>query len=143
MRSTSTSSHWIEKARQDARSARRLLQYPPELEDAAYHVHQAVEKSAKALLTAEGIKFPRGGGAGHDLDRLAKLIPSSHPLHDQAERLTDLTPWATAFRYPADDPLTAEPPPSKQDIEQRLETAEAFVEAVARQMASPVPIPRR
>ncbi|WP_200905569.1 hypothetical protein [Methylobacterium sp. ARG-1] len=47
-------------------------------------------------------------------------------------QLAGLTPWATAFRYPTDDPLAAEPLPTKADLERHLEGAEALVEAVAR-----------
>ena len=129
-------SAWVEKARQEVRSARRLLIEPPELEDAAYHVHQAVEKAAKAFLVAAGVRYPRGKGTGHDLDALARLIPGSNPLQRQARSLASLTPWATAFRYPADDPFTAEPPPPKEVVERRLAEVEAFVEAVAAQIAS-------
>lgn len=125
---------WVEKARQDARSARRLLAEPSELETAAYHVQQAVEKAAKAALAAKGIAYPRGKGAGHDLDTLARLLPPRDPVYPQALALSDLTPWATAYRYPADDPLTAQPLPTKQEIEIRLDEAESFVEAVAAQV---------
>lgn len=109
---------------------------PPELEDAAYHVHQAVEK---AILTFAGVKFPRGNGAGHDLDKLGKLVPVSDALHAQAQNLSDLTPWATAFRYPADDPFTAQPLPTKHDVERRLDEAEAFVDAVVLRIAHSAP----
>ncbi len=139
MRSASDPSAWIEKARQEIRSARRLLIDPPELEDAAYHTHQAVEKAAKAVLIASGVRYPRGKGAGHDLAILADLIPGSNPLRDQAQLLADLTPWATAFRYPADDPLTAQPPPSKSEVEGRLHSVEVFVEDVARRIGPPTP----
>ncbi|MCJ2142270.1 HEPN domain-containing protein [Methylobacterium sp. E-066] len=132
--SASDPREWVRKAQQDTRSARRLLLDPPELEDAAFHVHQAVEKAAKAILVSEGIRYPRGRGAGHDLDALARLIPSSSPFHAQAQQLAGLTPWATAFRYPADDPLTAEPLPAKSELERHLDAAEAFVDAVARQV---------
>ena len=104
-------SEWLHKARQDARSARRLLTAPPELEVAAYHLQQAAEKAIKALLTAGGIKYPRGKGAGHDLDALAGLVPVTNALHVQALSFSNVTPWATAFRYPADDPMTAQPVP--------------------------------
>ncbi len=139
MSSAANPTGWIEKARQDARSARRLLIDPPELENAAYHLHQAIEKASKAILIAEGVKFPRGGGAGHDLDKLAKLIPASNALSTQAQQLSHLTPWATAFRYPADDPFTAQPLPAKRDIERKLDDVDAFVDAVALQIAPPAP----
>ncbi|HEX8416477.1 MAG TPA: HEPN domain-containing protein [Methylobacterium sp.] len=135
MSGASDPGEWVEKARQDARSARRLLVDPPELEGAAYHVHQAIEKAAKAVLVAEGIRYPRGKGAGHDLGALAKLIPVTNSLYAQARSLSDLTPWATAFRYPADDPLTAPPVPTKDEMERSLDEAEAFVEAAAQQVA--------
>lgn len=137
MSGASHPSDWIEKARQDARSARRLLVDPPELEVAAYHVQQAVEKAIKAVLAAEGIKYPRGKGAGHDLALLAQLIPLVDPLHDEALSLSYLTPWATAYRYPADDPMTAEPPPTRSDVTHDLVRAEAFVEAVAHRVFPP------
>ena len=137
MNNASDPSGWIEKARQDARSARRLLADPAELEPAAYHVQQAVEKALKAALIAEGIKFPRGKGAGHNLAALAGLIPAHLPLHQQAQMLTDLTPWATAYRYPADDPFTAQSLPAKAEIEIRLAEVEIFIGAVAAQVARP------
>ncbi|MDP4021330.1 HEPN domain-containing protein [Methylobacterium sp. NEAU 140] len=126
---------WIDAARRDVRAARRLLVDPPELETTAYHVHQAVEKAIKAFLVAAGIRYPRGRGAGHDLDMLASLVPAGDPLRTSALLMSDLTPWATAFRYPADDPLTAEPLPPKDEIERRLDAAEAFIAAVARRVA--------
>lgn len=91
MSGASDPSGWIEKARQDARSAKRLLADPAELEPAAYHVQQAVEKALKAALVAEGIKFPRGKGAGHNLAALAGLIPAHLLFHQQAQMLSDLT----------------------------------------------------
>lgn len=141
MSGTSNATDWIGKAQQDARSARRLLIDPPEVEDAAYHLHQAVEKTVKALLIAHDVRFPRGSGAGHDLALLASLIPPKNPLRHHAQRLSDLTPWATAFRYPSDDPVTAQTPPTKQDLDRRLKDVEAFVEAAGRQVTPPGPLP--
>lgn len=126
---------WIRKARQDARSARRLLIDPPELEDAAFHVHQAAEKALKAILVAAGIRYPRGRGAGHDLNALAALVPGD--ARAPALCLADLTPWATAFRYPVDDPHTAEPTPDKPEIARRLAAVEAFLAATEAHIVGP------
>lgn len=128
---TSDPIDWLNKARQDARSARRLLADPSEVEVAAYHVQQAVETAIKSYLAPEAIRYPRGGGAGHDLEALASLIPKADPLHIQALSLAYMTPWATAYRYPADDPVTAEPPLTGSQIEHDLLQAESLIEAVA------------
>lgn len=85
---------------------------------------------------AEGIRYPRGRGAGPDLDALTRLIPIANPFREQARPLAGLTPWATAFRYPTDDPLTAEPLTSKADLERHLDGAEARVEAVTRHVTT-------
>lgn len=90
---------WIRKAQQDTRSARRPLLDPPELEDAAFHVHQAVEKAAEAVLVAEGIRYPRGCGAGPDPDAPTRLIPIANPFHERAARGSD----AVGDRLPLPD----------------------------------------
>jgi HEPN domain-containing protein len=128
---------WIEKAHQDARAARRLLTDPVELEPAAYHVQQAAEKAIKAVLAAACIKIPRDRGTGHNLAILAKLISADDGCRPQAQALADLTPWATAYRYPADDPFTAQPPPTRSEVETRLIEVEAFVAAVAAHVILP------
>lgn len=139
MSSAPNPSDWAEKARQDVRAARRLLIDPPELEAAAYHVHQAAEKAMKAILASRGVAFARNRGAGHDFGKLSRLIPVSDAFHARAQGLSDLTPWATVFRYPSDDPFTAQPLPAKQEIERSLDEAEALVEAVALQVAASAP----
>jgi HEPN domain-containing protein len=123
-------SGWIRKAQQDLRSARRLLIDPPELEDVAYHLQQSVEKAIKAALAAHRRRIPRGG-AGHDVGKLAELIPDER-VKSLARGLSDLTPWATAFRYPVNDPLTAELLPSPDEFERRTFEVEDFVETVVR-----------
>ena len=85
---------------------------------------------------AEGIQYPRGRGAGPDPDALTRLIPIANPFHEQARPLAGLTPWATAFRYPTDDPLTAEPLPTKADLERHVEGAEALAAVVARHVTA-------
>lgn len=43
------------------------------------------------------------------------------------------------YRYPVDDPMTAEPLPAKSEVERDLDRAEAFVEAVAHRVVSTPP----
>jgi hypothetical protein len=109
----------LAKARSDLDMVRRAMTPPTDqnLEQAAYHLQQAAEKAVKALLIHLGIAYPRGGAKGHDIKLSALLIPSGHRLHSDANALVSLTPWATAFRYLADDPLTAPKIPTAKEIE--------------------------
>lgn len=118
---------WIEKADSDLDAVRRALIPDPDTnsEAAAYHLQQAAEKLLKALLVHEGLQYPRGSG-GHDLQVAADRLPLDHPLFAEAQALTPLTPWATAYRYPSDDPLTATPLPTVAEIEEALERVKWF-----------------
>jgi HEPN domain-containing protein len=62
---------WIRKARQDTRSARHPLLDPPELEDVAFHIHQAVEKAAEAVLWRRAFNIRAAVGPA--------LIPTLRP----------------------------------------------------------------
>ena len=104
------------------------------LETAAYHTQQAAEKGMKALLTHLGIAYPRGR-QGHDIVLAAAGIPASHQLAEDAQALGALTPWAIAWRYPADDPATAAPLPEAAEIKQWAEKVEAFLNAVTVEVA--------
>ena len=123
---------WIEKAKNDMDVvARSLIPNPNQnLEAAAYHCQQAAEKAIKALLVLLGIAVPRGAGKGHDLRAISAAIPSTHALRDSASALAPLTPWATAFRNPPDDPASAPTAPSAIEIQSYLELLFAFVNAV-------------
>ena len=113
---------WLSIADGDIDAVRRSLAPDPEpnLAVAAYHCQQAAEKLVKALLVHAGLAYPRGSG-GHDLGRLVEALPAEHPLRPSLAGLISVTPWATAFRYPADDPLTAEPMPTTSHVESILE----------------------
>lgn len=89
---------WIAKACEDRRSAALILAADPPMTDpAAYHCQQAAEKLLKALLAGLGMPIPRS----HDLKRLAAETMPHHPaLAADMEAISDLTPWATATRYP-------------------------------------------
>jgi HEPN domain-containing protein len=106
----------------DIDAARRSLVPDPEpnIPAAAYHCQQAVEKLMKALLVHLALPYARGSG-GHDLRRLVAALPATHPLLNDALALVPISPWATAFRYPADDPYTAEPLPQASEVQHTLE----------------------
>ena len=127
---------WLEKAAKDLDAVRRSLMPLPDqnLETAAYHTQQAAEKGVKALLTHLGIAYPRGR-QGHDLALAAAGIPASHRLAADAQALAALSPWATAWRYPADDPATAAPLPEAAEIVRWAEKVGAFLSAVTVEVA--------
>jgi HEPN domain-containing protein len=129
---------WIEKCRGDIDVVRRSLVPSPDpnLEAAAYHCQQAGEKAVKALLVHLGIAFPRGGGKGHDLRVLATNIPRGHALYCDAWALAHLTPWATAFRYPPDDPASSPPVPTVSSIKAELNRITALVDSVEAEINS-------
>lgn len=122
---------WIEIADKDLDAIRRALTPDPHTnnEVAAYHCQQAAEKLIKAVLVYEQIPYPRGSG-GHDLARNVRELPDSHPLAGSAAALVGMTPWATAFRYPVDDPLVQEPIPDVPMLSASMERLIEFRDAV-------------
>ena len=62
---------------------------------------QAVEKSIKAVLAARGVDFP----FTHDIGGLARISKEAEvPLPDDLSEADQLTPYAGALRYDAEDP---------------------------------------
>jgi len=64
-----------------------------------FHAQQAVEKSIKAVLVAHGIQFAKI----HSITRLIDLLPNDIPRDKNLLQSALLTPYATTFRYPAED----------------------------------------
>jgi HEPN domain-containing protein len=64
-----------------------------------FHAQQAAEKSLKAVLISHGIEPPKV----HSLTRLLDLLPTEFQSNQQLQAASDLTIYATTFRYPADD----------------------------------------
>lgn len=105
---------WLVVAERDLRAARNCLFGPePTTEAAAYHCRQAAEKLAKAALVSLGIHVP----FSHDIRVLLGLMPDGYSLKAQFEPLARLTPYATAYRYPIDDPLSVPPEPRVGEVE--------------------------
>jgi hypothetical protein len=87
----------MEKAAGDEIVLRRLSDDDDVPDDVlGFHAQQAVEKMLKAVLALNGVAFERT----HNLMYLITLLDSAgieRPTH--TERLPELTPWATGFRY--------------------------------------------
>jgi HEPN domain-containing protein len=127
---------WIASADTDVDAARRCPADPPNLAAAAYHCQQAAEKPIKAVLVALRIAYPRGR-SGHDLALAAAQIPPGHRLREAAEAFDAIADWSISFRYPADDPLQAEPLPELDELLVWLQRIDAFRAEVASLVAAP------
>ena len=68
-------------AAEELQAAKLLADAAPR--QAAYYVQQAVEKAARALLTAAGIPF----GTGHNLGLMASALPDGHRLKQRVAGL--------------------------------------------------------
>jgi HEPN domain-containing protein len=89
---------WVKKAEDDLRMAVLAAgAAPPSHDQVCFHCQQAVEKYLKALLEELGHSVPKT----HDLDALAGLLLPHYPgLRSIRHRLSFLSPFAVAVRYP-------------------------------------------
>jgi HEPN domain-containing protein len=115
---------WLERARSDLGSARKLLAGPEQFPDTAlYHCQQASEKALKAFLVQHDVEFEKT----HNLQALVGMCAK---INGQFLRLLDsakaLNPYATAYRYPYEAALE----PTSDEARQGLRMAEGICSAV-------------
>lgn len=123
---------WIEVAARDLRAVRNCLFGPePTTEAAAYHCQQAAEKLTKAALVSLGINVP----FSHDIDLLLARLPADFPLLPLFAPLARFTPYATAYRYPVDDPFGVPPAPSVGEVQAWLAEIVAAKDALEASLA--------
>ena len=92
--------NWILKAKRDLTIATmNLASEPPITDDAMFHCQQAVEKVLKGFLVLHDRPFKKTHIIGEIAQEVLKIIPVLEPLLKQA---TELTPYATMFRYPGE-----------------------------------------
>lgn len=89
---------WLYKAENDLKSAQKLLEGDdPIMDTAIYHTQQCAEKALKGYLAFKMQPIKKS----HDIELLVELCSR---LDSDFEKLYDLsenlTPYATAFRYP-------------------------------------------
>lgn len=91
---------WIVKARSDLATARLLVTGGEKhFDTGTYHCQQSAEKALKAWLTTQEIVFPKT----HSLeDLLALCVPSTPAFAGFQTHAEELSPLATAYRYPGD-----------------------------------------
>ena len=93
-------SEWLHKANQDLHSAYILLFNDESIPDTAcFHCQQAVEKTLKAFLVLQSIRFERV----HNLSYLMELCQKQNPLLSEIRiNVDELSPFAVEIRYPGD-----------------------------------------
>jgi len=92
---------WMARADEDLQVASLLIERERRLLGAAvYHCQQAAEKSLKAWLTSQDLRFPKT----HDLETLLAMCRADESVEwpDLTEHAQLLTPYAVEFRYPGD-----------------------------------------
>ena len=85
---------FIELARRDLAAATTLSK--TDLGNAAFHLQQAAEKLAKAVLEIEGI----ASGITHQIGSLAAMLPADHVFRPDLAAFDRFSSFATATRYP-------------------------------------------
>ncbi len=68
-----------------------------------FHAQQAAEKALKAVLTDQGVAFPKT----HDLAFLMEALPSATVLPPSLLDLPTLNGYAVQQRYPGESPLVS------------------------------------
>jgi HEPN domain-containing protein len=91
---------WLAKAQSDLATARLLIKGSERyLDTGSYDCQQAAEKAIKAWLTAAEVTFIKT----HSLEILIRLcIPTAPGFSRFLSHALELTPLASAFRYPGD-----------------------------------------
>jgi HEPN domain-containing protein len=118
---------WMAKATSDLATAAVLIEgAEPHLDTGVYHCQQAAEKAIKAWLTFRKMPFPKT----HDLDALLLIaMTDNRSLSALTDLATELTPYATEFRYPGE--LLH---PSPEDAASALRCAREVVSTIRRSL---------
>jgi HEPN domain-containing protein len=107
----------LDRGQREMRAAQQLLATEERDETIiGFHLHQAIEKAAKAVLAVSEIEIPYT----HDLGKLfSALLPAGIELPAGLASVAWLTPWGTTFRY--------EDPNDDLDVDAALEAATAAI----------------
>ena len=88
---------WLNHAASDLRFARLGLADPDVMRNqVAFHAQQAAEKSLKAVLVDQSLRFPRT----HDLAALVEMLQLAGVPLPATIQIEALTPFAVETRYP-------------------------------------------
>lgn len=124
---------WLQKASHDLETAHRALHAGRPITDtAAYHCHQAAEKSLKAFLASRLEPLVKT----HDLmDLLTRCAAADARFANWADRISELSAFGTVLRYPSVDA-----DPAVSDVTAALQTAQEFRDFVSAIVGDRLPI---
>jgi HEPN domain-containing protein len=116
---------WLIRAQHDLANAEFTAQHRTDLLDTVvYHCQQAAEKTMKAFLASDNQPILKT----HDVGKLVQLVAANQPGFAPLQPFADpLTPFATEYRYPADDEA---PMPSVQKATEALAAARRIYDFV-------------
>ncbi len=104
---------WLKASKVDLDSVEHLMKLPHLTAVAAFHAHQSIEKSFKALIEYQGLRVPKQ----HDLIKLKKQLENLFEFSDDDEDTLDsLNALYIDARYPGELGLLPYGQPTKNDI---------------------------
>lgn len=116
---------WLGFAELDLRSAKKLAEDPLLTRNAAFHIHQSVEKCFKAGIENLSMKIPKI----HDLEKLHQiLIENGITFRTKMDQLLSINNIYIEARYPGDQGLVPEGTPSPEFINEIYEFAEKVID---------------
>ena len=119
---------WIEKAKEDIKAAKLLLDSSANLNSiVCFHAQQAVEKALKAFLTKAGVRT----GRTHDIGFLLRLCEEQDEEFRNlpTEELSRLSFYAVQIRYP-ENYYT----PSRKEAKKAVDIAEKLISFVEKKL---------
>ena len=112
---------WLKKAKVDFKRVKARLE-EDDIEDAAFHLQQALEKYLKGFLLFHGWKLKKI----HDLEA---LLDDSVKYDRNLEQFRPLVQQVTSY-YLVDRYPTFEEPPSKEEVSGAYREARSFVKLI-------------
>jgi HEPN domain-containing protein len=118
---------WIEFAALDLRAAMKLLEDKTLTQSAAFHIHQTVEKSFKAIIENLNIRVPKI----HDLEKLLEIINENKiTFKTDIDPILKINNIYIESRYPGDQGLLPNGTPTVEFVEDIFQFAEKILNEI-------------